>query len=60
MPAVIRALAHISAKRVERGEEVAVDWGDFTYITGPVQLLARLIVLASVPGPGGRGVHILR
>ena len=27
---------------------------------GASPLLARLLVLASVPGPGGRGVHILR
>ena len=58
--AVSRALAHIVAKRGEKGEELAVDWGDFQYATGPSALLARLLVVASVPGPGSRGTHVLR
>ena len=58
--AVSRALAHIVSKRAERGEDLAVDWGDFQFATGPSVLLARLLVVASVPGPGSRGIHVLR
>ena len=58
--AVSRALAHIVAKRAESGEDLGVDWGDFQYASGPSALLARLLVVASVPGPGSRGTHVLR
>ena len=37
-----------------------VEWGQFQYCTSGTKLLARLIVLTSVPQEGGRGVHILR
>jgi hypothetical protein len=59
-PAVARALALIAGRRAGRGEELAVDWGDFRHCAGPSPLLARLLVLASVPAPGGRGQHVLR
>merc|ERR1719319_119034 len=60
VPAVARALAHVVARRVEEGRSITVDWGDFTHAVGPSPLLARLVVLAAVPSPGARGVHILR
>ena len=60
MPAVARALAHLVAKRAEKGDELKVDWGEFQYATGPLPLLARCLVVSSVPAPGARGIHILR
>lgn len=55
VPAVARSLAHMAGKHRDK-----VEWGQFQYCTSGTKLLARLIVLASVPQEGGRGIHILR
>ena len=55
VPAVARSLAHLAAKNREQ-----VEWGQFQFCTSGTRVLARLMVLASVPQEGGRGVHILR
>ena len=55
VPAVARSLAHLANNNKE-----GIEWGQFQYCTSGTKLLARLIVLTSVPQEGGRGVHILR
>ena len=37
-----------------------MSWSQFQYCSSPTHLLARLLVLASVPQAGGRGGHILK
>merc|ERR1719186_2384428 len=55
VPAVARSLAHLAINNKEQ-----VEWGQFQFCTSGTKLLARLIVLASVPQEGGRGIHILK
>jgi len=55
VPAVARSLAHLATTNREQ-----VQWAQFQYCTSGTKLLARLMVLASVPQEGGRGIHILR
>ena len=55
VPAVTRSLAHLAV-----ANKAVVDWSEFQYCTSPTALLTRLLVLASVPLPGSRGVHILK
>ena len=37
-----------------------MDWSEFQYCLSPTSLLARLLVISSVPHVGARGVHILK
>lgn len=61
VPALARSLAHIATKKREiNAADYTIDYGDFQYTPSPNVLLSRLLVLASVPQVGGRGVHILR
>ena len=61
VPAIARSLAHIATrKREEQAADYGIDYGDFQFTPGPSVLLTRLLVLASVPQAGGRGIHILR
>ena len=55
VPAVTRSLAHLAVSN-----KAVVSWAQFQYCSSPTVLLARLLVLASVPQVGGRGGHILR
>ena len=56
VPAVARSLAHLAAGHPSD----KVDWSQFQFCSSATILLARCLVLASVPHPGARGGHILR
>ena len=55
VPAVSRSLAHLAVSN-----KAVVSWSQFQFCSAPTNLLARLLVLSSVPQAGGRGVHILK
>lgn len=60
IPSVMKSLAQLAKLKNEDGSpDFLVDFANFKYITGPYVLVARLFVLAAVPFPSRRGVHIL-
>ena len=59
--AIIHSLALISKmKRESNSADYIIDYGDFQHSPSANCLFVRLLVLASVPLEGGRGIHILK
>ncbi len=59
VPAVLRCLNEIIARKSGDGSSVRVDFGQLSHVGGPCDVLARMLVLAAVPSPGARGIHVL-
>ena len=61
IPAITHSLAFIAKKKQETNSaDYIIDYGDFQHSPSPNCLFVRLLVLASVPLEGGRGIHILK